>query len=428
MLGAGMSWDEFLILHAMELALMAMLLLVSAFFSASETALFSLSRSQRHHLSHGSRLDRLAGSLLARPQRTLNTILLGNMLANTAYAAVSAVLVLGLPKLGLASWQTACMSFLPLLILILLAEITPKSIALLAGVRLAAIVASPVAILSKILHLPLWLMDQLFVRPLTRIVSPREAIAGNITADELAAMLDLSAKRGVINLETNTLLQEIVELTDLRARDIMVPRVDIIACEATAPSDELAGKFRSSHLRRLPVYEGDMDHMLGVVHAKRFLLNPKAPLRSLVVKVPFVPEAANVERVLLQFRVTRSQIAFVVDEYGGIAGLVTLEDVLEEIVGDIPDPRQPARPMVELINPHEYWIDGELGIHEWADAFRTDLGGHRISTIGGFVMSLLGHLPKAGDSVQYRNLKFTVESVHKRRIEKLHLELLEGRP
>ena len=150
-------------------------------------------------------------------------------------------------------------------------------------------------------------------------------------------------------------------------------------------------------------------------------------IRELLAKAPFVPEAANIERVLLQFRVTRTQMAIVVDEYGGTAGLVTLEDVLHEIVGEIPDPNAAERYHVERISNREYLIDGELGIHQWADVFPTDLSRRRISTVGGFVTSQLGRMPKVGDRVTHRNLRFIVESMRGRRIQTLRLELLEDK-
>jgi putative hemolysin len=223
------------------------------------------------------------------------------------------------------------------------------------------------------------------------------------------------------------MLQEIMELSDLRIHDIMIPRVDIVAYDIAGPADGLVEEFRRTHLRRIPVHEGDIDNILGVVHAKQLLLSPETPLRDLIVSVPFVPEAGIVERVLLQLMVTKSQMAIVVDEYGGTAGLVTLEDILEEVVGDIPDPHDLDRgPAVEQISDREYLLDGNLAIHEWTDAFKIDLSGQRISTIGGFVTSLLGKIPQTGESVTYRNLKFTVESMRHRRIGKIRLERLEG--
>jgi CBS domain containing-hemolysin-like protein len=239
-------------------------------------------------------------------------------------------------------------------------------------------------------------------------------------------VLGLSARRGVIGHDAGELMQEIVGLTDLRARDVMVPRVDVIAYDVDAPPAGLAELFRKTRLKKVPVYRRDLDGVVGVVYAKRLLLTPQTPLRQLVEKVPFVPEAANLEKVLLQFRVTRAKTAIVVDEYGGTAGLVTLRDVLEEIVGNIPDPDEAARqPAVRKIGGREHLVDGHLAIHEWADAFRMDLSGRRISTVGGFVTSLLGRIPKAGDSVSYRNLRFTVESLRGRRIDKLRVELIE---
>ncbi|GAF81767.1 unnamed protein product, partial [marine sediment metagenome] len=171
---------------------------------------------------------------------------------------------------------------------------------------------------------------------------------------------------------------------------------------------------------------GRIDNVLGVVHAKRLLLNPTQPLRELVTPVPFVPEAANIERTLLQLRARRDQMAIVVDEYGGVAGLVTLEDIIEEIVGDIEESQETPRGRpVRQTGPDEYILDGDLAVHEWLDAFKIDLSERRISTIGGFVISLLGRIPDVGDQTTYRNLRFTVEQMRGRRIRKLRLKLLE---
>ena len=422
-----MVWTQFFADHAGGLVALVGLLLASAFFSGSETALFSLSRGELQRLAGGSGSGRLVAGLMRRPQHALNTLLLGNMLVNVAYAGIAAVMILDLQAAGAAAWVTVAASLVPLVVLILLSEATPKMLALAVADRWALVVAAPLAVLQRVLSPLLWCSGRLVVAPITHLLAPRVDLERDVTADELAAVLELSARRGILDRDANDLLQEIIELSDLRVTDIMVPRVDMIAYDLAAPRRGLIELFRRTRLRKIPVYEADVDQTFGVIHAKRLLMNPKAPLRDLVVKVSFVPEAATVERALLQFRVTRTQMAIVVDEYGGTAGLVALEDILEEIVGDIGDDRDqlPAQ-TVRRISDRQYELDGELAIHEWADAFEMDLSGKRISTVGGFVTSLLGRIAEPGDRATYRNLCFTVESMRGRRIEKLRLELLEG--
>ena len=405
---------------------MLALLIASAFFSGSETALFSLSRGRLHRLRQAGASGRMAAALMRDPHRVLNTLLLGNMLVNVAYTGIAAVMILDLQAGGAGPWLVAAASAVPLVALILLGEATPKMLAIVVAERWARLAAAPLAVGQRVLAPPLWCLEHLAAGPIVRLLSPRGRTSGSVTADELAAVLDLSAKRGLIDRNANDLLQEIFELTDLRVADIMVPRVDMVAYDVDAPPDGLIELFGKTRLRKIPVYEARVDNILGVVHAKRLLVRPQSALRDLVVKVPFVPSAGNVERVLLQFRVTRTQMAVVVDEYGGTDGLVTLEDVLEEIVGDIRDEHESARgPAVERIGPGEYLLDGDLAIHEWVDAFRIDLHGRRISTVGGFVTSLLGRIGAPGDQATYRNLRFTVAAMHRRRITKLRLELLE---
>ncbi len=423
-----MDWG-FVTAHVWQLIAQLALLIGSAFFSGSETALFSLSRSQIIRLRNGGPAARAAAALMAKPRKLLSTLLLGNMIVNTTFASIAAVLVFDLEAAGAPAWAGGAISLGLLLALILLGEVSPKFIAMALGERVAVLAGPPLVLIQRVLAPLLWFLQNAIVLPLTRIATPSAGASRvtDVTTQELRALLNLSARRGILDHDANTLLQEILELKDIHVGDIMVPRVDMIAFDVNRPRAELLELFRKTRLRRVPAYDGNIDEMLGLVHAKRVVLSPDLPIRSLVTKASFVPLLANLERVLVQFRVTRTQLAIVVDEYGGTAGMVTLEDVLEEIVGDIPDPHQTNHiQAVQRLSDHEYLIAGNLAIHEWPDFLKIRLPSRRISTIGGFVLSLLGHIPRLGEQATYRNLRFTVESMHGRRIDRLRLELLEG--
>lgn len=420
-------WGQFLISHAWQLALMAALLVFSGFFSGTETALFSLSRGQLYRMSRSrSTSRRLVGSLMVKPARVLHSLLLGNMLVNVGFASLAALVILDMKVAGAPTWAAGLWSLVPLLVLILLGEVGPKMLAFATAERWSLLTGAPVAIIERLCRPVLRVVDAA-VSPLVRLCAPpAETDAGGINGAELAALLELSAKRGVIDRDVSSLLREIMELTAIRVGEIMVPRVDMIAFNAAGPTDELVELFRRTRLRKIPVFANDVDHIVGVVHAKRLLLNRSAELGSLIVPIPFVPETGNIERTLLQFRIKAAQMAIVVDEYGGTAGLITMEDILEEIVGDIPDPRDQQRAAaVQRTGEREYVLDGNLSIHDWADAFRIDLSGRRISTVGGFVTLLLGRIPQVGDVADYRNLHFIVESMRRRRIGTLRLRLQE---
>jgi putative hemolysin len=312
-----------------------------------------------------------------------------------------------------------------LLALILLGEVAPKMLAYTVAPRWAMLAAGPLAVLGRVLSPILWALETLIIMPVSKIIAPHPHQEGSISVDELEALLELSTKRGLLDDDAHALLREIVQLGQLRVADVMSPRVDMLAFDIAEPRERLLDLFIEHRARFVPVYTGDVEHVQGVVFAKHLLTSPDATLAELIVPVPFVPVTARIERVLLQFRQTHHRVGIAVDEYGGTAGLITLEDILDEIVGDIPRPdAEPAGPAVKAIGGG-YLIDGDLPIHEWAEAFSIDLHGGRISTMGGFVTSLLGHIPAVGDSVDYRNLRFTVDSLRGRRIGRLRIDLQE---
>jgi CBS domain containing-hemolysin-like protein len=368
----------------------------------------------------------MAASLMRRPRRLLQTLLLGNMLVNVAYEAVAAVMIIALGRRGLPAWAAVALAAVPVFVLILVGEVTPKMLAYRFAERWAVLAAVPLTLVCRAVRPVVWLLETSLVVPISRLIAPQRPADADITAGELSALLNLSAKRGIIGHDASALMQEIVHLTGIRVSDIMVPRVDVISYDVNDPAEGLIDLFAKTRLRKVPVYDGKIDNVLGVIHAKRLLLNPSRPLRELVSPVVFIPEAANIERALLQFRIRRAQTAIVVDEYGGVAGLITLEDVAERIVGDIEEAHEAARgDPVRQISRDVYMLDGDLAIHEWAQAFGIDLAERRVSTIGGFVTSLLGRIAAVGDEAAYRNLRFTVEQMRGRRISKVRLALEE---
>jgi len=418
----------FLAGHVLDLAVLAILLGIGAFFSGAETALFALSPGELFEMDRDRRrLVRLAAELMRYPDRVLTTVLLGTNISRIVYFVFSTLLFMKVQQ-GVEHglfWASA-VSVASLLAVILLSEILPKTVCFLVPQRLAPLAAAGLAPMERVVRPAQRFLMRWLVGPLTRLLAPARVREVGLSPEEMGALLTLSRKRGLIGDDETGLLQEVLELTDLHAGDIMVPRVDVVAFEAGGSRAELVELMRRTRINKVPVYEGGLDHIVGVVYARRLLSEPEKDPGELLQPVEHVPESAPLERVLVDFRRTGSRLAVVVDEYGGTAGIITLKDILEEVVGDIVDAREPVRgPAVRRIGPAEWLIDGDLGIHEWADAFPTDLQGARFSTVGGFVISLLGHFPEVGQTARYRNVTFTVEAVRRHRIASLRVRLGE---
>ena len=407
--------------HLASLIAMGALLVCSGFFSGSETALFNLSR--RDVKSAGAWVQRIK----ARPQTLLNGLLLGNMLINVAYSAIVAVLVVEIEQASGGALLSVGVSIGALLVLILFGEVLPKLLAFSMPCTVARLAAGLLLVLLTILGPLLWLLDRMVIAPLTRLLVGSKVPHGDICVDELAEVLAMSAHRGVIDDAASAFVREILTLSAIRVGDVMIPRVDLITFDLARDRVELLAIVCETKIRRIPVYRDDPDTILGMIHARTLLLaDPATPLDSLVQPAQFIPEGGSIERALVQLRTRGQQVAVVVDEYGGTAGLITLEDILEEIVGDIPDSNElPYEPDVAQCSDREYDLSGSLNIHDWAEEFDIEARGSRISTLGGFLAQLLGRVPREGDVVDFRNLRFTVQSVHRRRVGRVTLELLE---
>jgi CBS domain containing-hemolysin-like protein len=242
-----------------------------------------------------------------------------------------------------------------------------------------------------------------------------------ISTGEFKSLIEQVRKRGLLTKAENKLLTEIVELGFLKVRHVMRPRVDMIACGVTNSAKSAKELMLKNNLTKLPVYVRTIDNIVGLVHLRQLILEKDVSLDRIVQRVPFVPEQKTVESLLEYFRKSGTDTAIVVDEYGGIAGLVRLEDIAEELLGPI-ETAEGIEP-VELIGPFEYRLAGDISIYDWAEAFGIDPEEAGVSTIGGLVTALLGKIPKSGDVAYLHNLKFTVESMQKHRIKTVILTL-----
>jgi putative hemolysin len=397
-----------------QIILMFILLVGSAFFSGSETAFFNLSRRQiRLFRDSGHRLMRLVARLLNRPARLLNCFLLGNMTINVLFFAVASVLTVRLnEKSGLAAAVAAVLSFF---LLVLCGEILPKSVAYANSKALSTVTALPTYLFLQVFAPLEFVFKVLVLEPALRLLIGPTRMPKAATVDELKSLIEKTRKNELISADENKLLTEIIELGFLKVRHVMRPRVDIIACEVADSPEVVKQKMLANDLTKIPVYVRTIDNIVGLVHLRQILLERDSSLDKIVRKVNFVPEQKTIESLLEFFRKSRTDTAVVVDEYGGIAGTVCLEDIAEGLFGQLEHPTE-IKP-IEQTGPFEYRLAGYLPIHDWTEMFDVDLEGIRQVTIGGFVTALLGRIPKSGDVVRRKNLKFTVESVRKRRIE-----------
>ncbi len=409
--------------------LLLVLLCGAALMSASETALFGLTRSTLREFQHSRNpLRREAWSLMQHPGRVLSTILIANTTINVGIFAISVILLER--TAGLHVLVKTAISAATVGAVLLFADLLPKSVSLSLAPRIAPLVAPIVAAVVLGLAPIRWLLTFFVIEPVTRLLRTPQAERDELSVDELRAVVELSAQRGVINSSENDMLQEVLALPEISVRAVMVPRVDMIAVPLDTPVARVREKMRAVKLTKLPVYGRDVDDLRGLVYAKDLFLRPSADMPHLLREVDYLPEQCNLLQVIKHFRERQTQLAIVVDEYGGVAGLVALEDVLEQIVGDIVSAGEATQAdLTQAIDADAYRVSGDLSVRVLAEEFGADLpdvsarigGLAGVETLGGLVVSLLGHVPRDGDTVRVGAVELTVDRMRGRRIDRLLL-------
>ncbi|MBN1807368.1 MAG: HlyC/CorC family transporter [Sedimentisphaerales bacterium] len=404
-----------------QIVSMLFLLACSAFFSGAETAFFNLSRRQVQSFRDSKhKVQNLVASLLNKPGHLLDSFLFGNMTVNVLFYAVSSILIMRIREQGNLV-LAAIMALTSFAALVLLGEILPKSIAYANSKAISLAAALPAFLCFKIFTPLEYLFKFVILEPTLRLLLGPARNPKPITVSEFKILIDTTRKQGLISPDENKLLTEVIELGLLKVRHVMRPRVDMPACSVTDSPETARKKMQKNQITKLPVYVETIDNIVGIIHLRQLLLKSGTPLDKIVQHVHFVPEQKTVESLLEFFRRSRTDMAMVVDEYGGIAGSVQLEDIAEELFGQI-EQTSPIDP-IKQTGPFEYRLAGNLATHDWAEVFGIDLTESSTATVGGLVTALLGKIPKNGDVAYLKNFKFTIEKMQKNRIETLILTL-----
>jgi len=398
------------------------LLILSAFFSCSETAFFRINQAQLVQLRQQRTPPANAVLyLVSRRRNILITILIGNMTANVLYFIVSSVLMLHVVggisvELGIA--------IVTLFSLIIFGEVIPKMAATARPIGIATLLAPPLLLFHRVISPLRRLIDVLVITPLSRLAS--SSSPEPLNAEELATLVELSTSEGILDQSEQRALFEVVELGRIRVREAMTPRVHMVAAPSTSTEEEIREIISKSRLTQLPIYGEDLDDLVGMLHTKRYLqrcVDGQTMLQASMTRPQFIPQVATLDQLLAHFRETKTRLAIVVDEFGGTAGLVTLEDVLEELIGEIGD-----NPLRDTFEPKEigigkWLIDANTGVREWAAATGMLLNRCPAATMGGLIAAQLGKIPAIGDAVQLGNLTITVDTMDEYRVSTVVVSL-----
>jgi putative hemolysin len=396
------------------------LLLLEGFFAASEISLVSANRRRlQHRAEAGYRGARLAMKLLSRPEYLLATTLLGAYMSAAANTILVTVFLLGL--LGPEGELPAMLAMPPLLLI--LGEIIPKSVGWQQATVLAEKLAPPLWVASWVIY-PITLVFGGLSRLVLIITGVRKtAQLPFITREDLRLVVAKSGPEVDLERKERFFIHRILQFSLRTVREVMVPLIRVTAIPDTMTVGQALEEFRTSRFSRLPVYHHRIDNLIGVLHDFDLLGEDglDRPIRTFMRAVAYVPELKKIDRLLAEMQRQGTHLAVVVDEYGGAVGIVTIEDLLEEIVGEITDEfDQEVAPFRKLAEGH-YLISARTEIKALNETLHLELPAGDYETLAGFLISQLGDLPRAGEHLQYRNLKFTVRQVEARAVKEVEL-------
>lgn len=405
-----------------QIIILIVLILLSAFFSMSETALMSINKIKlRHMVEEGVPGSKLVEKLIEDPNKLLGAILIGNNVVNIGASSLATVLatnIFGSSGVGIA---TGIMTILVLIF----GEITPKSIAKQKAEDISLKVSRPIQFIV-IIFKP-------FVYVFTSISSLFIKLAGGnpnesepfITEEELKTMVDVGEEEGVLENVEKEMIFNVFEFADLQVKDIMVQRVNIVSIDEEATYDQVMDVVKNEQFSRIPVYDKTIDNIIGILNVKDLAMieNPREDFNvNKYIREPFYTfEFKKIMELFKEMKKARNHIAVVLDEYGGTVGIVTIEDVVEEIVGEIEDEYDEEDRSIELIKDNEYILDGSTRLNDISDLIGININSEEFDSVGGLIIGELGRMPEDKEEVQVENIRFITESIEKNRIKKVRM-------
>ena len=396
---------------------------MSGYFSATETAFSSLNRTRLKAMAeNGSKKASLTLRLADNYDKLISTILIGNNIVNIAVASIGTIVFVDLlgQELG-AAVSTAVVT----VAVLIFGEITPKSLAKDHPEKFAMF-SAPIIKWLVWFFTPLNFLFSQWKKLVSMIF--RSSEDSKMSQEELLLLLDEVQQEGAIDEGGGELLKNAVEFGDLEAQDILTHRVDLEAVSLDASKEEVANTFDRTRLSRLPVYDGTLDKIVGILHEKDFYVgggvSPK-PLDQLMTPPVFTHQTEKVADLLQELRSAKSHIAVVVDEYGGTMGIVTMEDILEELVGEIWDEHDEVEEPIKKLPDGSYVVDGSISLGDFSDQFLVDPDTDSVS-VGGWIMDELDCIPEVGQSFYYNNLEIAVTEVRDHRVEKIQVRVAES--
>lgn len=399
------------------------LIVLSAFFSGSEAAFFSLSKEMIDRLKESSsRTSVRIVNLLSRPRFLLITILVGNTFVNVAAATVAALLTTDVSSYLQFSEEIAILIEVVVVTLVLLifSELTPKIFAVKNSYKFANAVSIPLKIISFIFY-PIVIVLDKFPTLLSGVLATRVK-KHLLSKEELKTLIEVSEEKGALEEEEKEMIHSIFEFSKTTVKEIMIPRIDMVCVEKSISLSELIDLIKTRGHTRIPLYDEKVDNILGIIHAKELLPfindgSQKVDFVSLVRPALFVPESKLIDELLKDFQVEKQHMAIVVDEYGGTAGLITLEDVIEEIVGEIQDEYDIEKPLYKKIDDIHFLVDAKIDLDELNDKLNMNLPVDKsYESLGGFIFNLIGSVPEKKQEIEYDRYKFIIEKIDRNRI------------
>ncbi len=390
----------------------------------SETALMSMSKIRlRHLVENNVKHAKLTQDLLEHPNQLLGTILVGNNLVNIGASAIAT-------SVAIYFWNNkgvGIATFLMTLLVLIFGEITPKNIAIDYTEEIVLFIAPIMNVFVKIFSPIVWILTN-FTNGLLHLFGiNKQEKKPLITEEELKTIVEVSSQEGVLESDEKEIIDNIFEYSDMRVKDIMIQRMDIVAVDVSATYEEVVAAFGEKQFSRIPVYEDTIDNIVGVLYAKDLFFIPFEKIKQFDIKKymrePFYTyEFIKISDFFRRMQGDRIHIAIVLDEYGGVAGIITMEDIIESILGDINDEYDPQdEEDIVCIKEGEYVVNGSVRLEDLNEEIGTHFESEDFESIGGFILGILGKIPKTGEIINYESIRFVIEKVDKSRIMKIRV-------